>query len=71
MPEKKNVESATAVPGESRAVSPPPAPKLAKAAESGDPQVQKLLADRSAAESAGNSDLLAEVNAALAGLGFE
>ena len=71
MPEKK-AETATAGPGEARAVTPPPAaPKLAKASESGDPQVQKLLAERSAAQSAGNSALLAEVNGALAALGFE
>jgi len=72
MPEKRTVETATAVPGETRATAPPPpAPKLAKAAESGDPSVQHLLANRSAAESAGNVALLAEVNAALAALGYE
>ena len=69
----KLVETATAAPGEARSVSPPPAlaPKLAKAAESGDPQVQGLLADRSAAEQSGDSALAAGFTAQLAVLGFE
>jgi hypothetical protein len=76
---KPVVETATAAPGEARSVSPPPpppppappAPKLAKASESGDPQVQALLADRSAAQAAGDEALLDTINAHLAGLGFE
>lgn len=59
---------------------------LAKASESGDPAVQKLLADRSAAQQwlaqhaehasraaalqAGHKDQVAQLNAALAELGF-
>lgn len=75
----KPVEAATAAPGEARSVSPPPAeppappagPKLAKGSESGDPVVQGLLADRSAAQESGNPELIAAVNARLAALGFE
>jgi hypothetical protein len=78
----KPVEAATAAPGEARSVSPPPppdpeppaappGPELAKGSESGDPVVQGLLADRSAAQESGNPELIAAVNARLAALGFE
>ncbi|HXJ27465.1 MAG TPA: hypothetical protein VNH17_17255 [Streptosporangiaceae bacterium] len=92
MPEQKKpasskpVEEATAAPGERRSVSPPPR-KLAKASESGDPAIQKLLADRNTAEmnaatAAGDSaqseavakahqQHIADRNKDLADLGFE
>lgn len=81
---KKPVEAATADPGESRAVSPPAATApLAKASESGDGEVQKLLGDREtarrnleAARLQGVADPDAEASAAavtarLAELGYE
>jgi hypothetical protein len=64
----KPTEAATSNPGEKRAAS---RPQLAKASESGDPAVQKLLADRNTAEMNGDSAGQAQVNAALADLGFE
>ncbi|MBO0813552.1 MAG: hypothetical protein J2P30_00125 [Actinobacteria bacterium] len=45
--QKKPVEVATAAPGEKRSVTRPP---LARAAESGDPAVQKALADLQTAQ---------------------
>ena len=45
---RKPVESASAAPGEKRSAAPPR--RLAKASESGDPYIQKLLADRYTAE---------------------
>jgi hypothetical protein len=70
MPDQKParpVEAATAAPGEKRSVSRP----LASAAASGDPAVQKLLADRNTAAMNGDSDGQAQATAALAELGFE
>ncbi len=64
---KKPVEAATAAPGEKRAASRP----LAKASESGDPAVQKLLGDRQTAYMNGDAGAEAQVDAALAELGFE
>lgn len=51
------VEAATAAPGEKRSAGRPrkepgPVPRYAKASESGDPAIQKLLADRWTAEQA-------------------
>lgn len=65
--QKKPVESASAAPGERRSVSRP----LAKAAESGDPAVQKLLGDRQTAAMNGDEDAAARVTAELGKLGFE
>jgi hypothetical protein len=62
------VEAATAAPGEKRSAARPP---LASAAGSGDPAVQKLLADRNTAAMNGDSDGQAQATAALAELGFE
>jgi len=64
---KKPVEAATAAPGEKRAVSRP----LAKASESGDPAVQKLLGDRQTAYRPGAAGGGAQVDAARGELGFE
>jgi hypothetical protein len=87
----KNVESASAAPGEKRSASPPKAgpaagPK-AKASESGDPAVQKALADlytaqqnRDAAKAAqdqaeadneGHEEQVKAAQDALADLGYE
>jgi hypothetical protein len=79
------VEAASAAPGEKRSVVRPPA--LAKASESGDPAVQKLLGDRwtaeqnvamhgaaagsSAAQAAAHGEDVARLVAELAELGFE
>lgn len=68
-PKRPVVEQATAAPGEQRSAVRPPS--LAKASESGDPAVQKLLGDRYTFEQAGDSDAAARVTAALAELGFE
>ena len=64
----KPVEAASAAPGEQRAVV---RPRLAKASEAGDGYVQKLLGDRWTAEQNGDTDGAAQVNAALAELGYE
>ncbi len=47
-----------------------PAPRLAKAAESGDPAVQWLLAERNTWTSVGNDDKVAEMDRRLAELGY-
>jgi hypothetical protein len=65
---KRPVEQATAGPGEQRAAV---RPQLAKASESGLPDVQKLLAERWTAQQNGDSDGAARVSAQLAELGFE
>jgi hypothetical protein len=65
---KRPVEAATAGPGEQRAAV---RPSLAKASESGDPSIQKLLADRWTAQQDGDADGAARVSAQLAELGFE
>lgn len=80
----KPVEAASAAPGEKRSAS---RPRLARASESGDPAVQKLLADRWTAQQnaamhhggagsatqqkAGHEAQVAEADAALAELGYE
>lgn len=46
-PASRPVEAASAAPGEKRAAARPP---LAKASESGDPAVQKVLADKQTAQ---------------------
>lgn len=65
---KRPVEAASAAPGEKRAAV---RPQLARASESGDPAVQKLLADRNTFAQNGDSDGAARVTAALAELGVE
>lgn len=65
---KKPVEAATAAPGEQRAAS---RPALAKASESSDPAVHKLLADIQTAQMNGNDEQAEAARKALAGLGFE
>lgn len=57
-------KKATAAPAE------PEAPKLARAAESGDPAVQWLLAEQAAHGSVGNTEKVAEVEKKLNELGF-
>jgi hypothetical protein len=78
-----DVEAATAAPGEKRSASrsrklPGPAPdaldapgELAKAAESGNPEVQYLLAVRQAANQNDDQDAAEWASAELAKLGFE
>jgi hypothetical protein len=63
---KRPVEAATAAPGEKRSVSRP----LARASESGDPAVQKLIADMYTAEQNGDDDQAEAARKALAELGF-
>jgi len=46
------------------------APKLARAAESGDPAVQYLLAEQATWGSVGNTDKVAEIERRLNELGF-
>lgn len=48
----------------------PEPPKLARAAESGDPAVQWLLAEQATWGSVGNTDKVAELEQRLAELGF-
>jgi hypothetical protein len=47
-----------------------PAPKLARAAETGDPAVQFLLAEQATWGSVGNDDKVAEIEQKLNDLGF-
>lgn len=65
---RKPVEAATAAPGEKRSASRPP---LAKASESSDPAVHKLLADIQTAQMNGNDEQADAARTALAELGFE
>lgn len=48
----------------------PAAPKLARAAESGDPAVQWLLAEQATWGSVGNAEKVAEMDRRLAELGY-
>jgi hypothetical protein len=48
----------------------PAAPKLARAAESGDPAVQYLLAEQASWGSVGNEDKVAEIEQKLNDLGY-
>lgn len=53
-----------------KAQPPDPAPKLARASESGDPAVQWLLAEQATWGSVGNTEKVAELEQRLADLGF-
>lgn len=55
---------------ESKNVSTAPASQVGSAAESGDPAVQQLLAQRQTAEMNGDRDALADVDKQLVNLGF-
>ena len=50
--------------------APKPAPKLARAAETGDPAVQFLLAEQASWGSVGNDDKVAEIEKKLNDLGY-
>lgn len=60
-------EKTTSKPTEQAA---PPAPKLARAAESGDPAVQWLLAEQATHGSVGNDEKVAEMEKRLNELGY-
>jgi hypothetical protein len=66
----KNVEAASAAPGEKRSAS-RPAPALAKASESGDPAVHQILAEIEVARRNEDPDALKDAEKRLADLGFK